>query len=133
MADQQLSSGPAAPDGARQALPPQHVVRRTRIGGFWLASGSFAVVLLLLLIFILENGRGVDVAYLGAHGHLPLGVALLLAAVLGAGMVAVPGAARVIQLRSTARKHRLADEAWPATGAPQPVANGDRQQPDADH
>jgi uncharacterized integral membrane protein len=79
------------------------------MGGVWLASGSFAVVLLLLLIFILENVGRVDVAFFGAHGHLPLGVALLLAAVLGVLMVVIPGSARIIQLRMTARRHRSAD------------------------
>jgi lipopolysaccharide assembly protein A len=110
VADQQLSPEQAA-GSAPQAppAPPHHVIKRTRVGGVWLASGSFAVVLLLLLIFILENGRGVDVAYFGAHGHLPLGVALLLAAVLGAGIVAIPAAARIVQLRRTARRHRLDD------------------------
>jgi uncharacterized integral membrane protein len=81
------------------------------MGGLWLASGAFAVVLLLLLIFILENGKSVDVAYFGAHGHLPLGVALLLAAVLGILMVVIPGTARIVQLRMTARRHRRADAA----------------------
>src|ERR1700735_4775608 len=66
----QQASGTAQP-----VQLPQHVVKRTRIGGLWLASGSFAVVLLLLLIFILENGRRVDVAYFGAPGHGRLGVA----------------------------------------------------------
>ena len=47
----------------------------------------FAVVLLLLLVFILENSQRVDISYFGAHGHLPLGVALLLAAVLAATRV----------------------------------------------
>jgi uncharacterized integral membrane protein len=47
--------------------------------------------LLLLLIFILENGKQVSVTYFGAHGHLPLGVALLLAAVLGVLLVVIPG------------------------------------------
>jgi lipopolysaccharide assembly protein A len=113
--DQQLSSDQAAPGSAPQAPPPppHHVIKRTRVGGVWLASGSFAVVLLLLLIFILENGRGVDVAYFGAHGHLPLGVALLLAAVLGAGIVAIPAAARIVQLRRTARRHRIEDANQP--------------------
>ena len=66
-------------------------------------------MLLFLLIFILQNSRGVDVSYLGAHGHLPLGVALLLAAVCGALLVILAAAARMGQLRSTARKHRRAD------------------------
>ena len=84
----------------------------------WLASGSFAVVLLLLLIFILENGHSVDVAYFGAHGHLPLGVALLLAAVLGILMVVIPGTARVVQLRLTARRHRRVDASHQAQAQP---------------
>jgi uncharacterized integral membrane protein len=100
-----------APDG-------QHVVRRTRMGGMWVAAALFAVVLLLLLIFILENGQQVDIAYFGAHGHLPLGVALLLAAVLGILLVIIPGAGRIIQLRRTARRHRKAH----ASTAPPPAA-----------
>ena len=80
---------------ARSTGPPsRHVVRRTRIGGIWVAFALFALVLLLLLIFIAENNRTVAVAYFGAHGHVPLGVALLLAAVLGVLLVAVPGTAR---------------------------------------
>src|SRR5467141_3621920 len=64
---------PASQVPARQA-PAQHVVRRTRIGGIWVAAALFAVVLLLLLIFILENSQSVSIGYFGAHKHLPLGV-----------------------------------------------------------
>jgi lipopolysaccharide assembly protein A len=70
-----------------------------------------AVVLLLLLIFILENGHRADVAIFGAHASLPLGVALLLAAVAGAVVVMIPAAGRIIQLRITARRHRRVDAA----------------------
>jgi uncharacterized integral membrane protein len=73
------------------------------------AVGFFAVVLLLLLIFILQNGTQVSVSYLGAHGHLPLGVALLLSAVCGVLLVVLAGAARISQLRTVARRHRRAD------------------------
>ena len=45
--------GTAAP--ANQALahpaPVHHVIRRTRIGGIWVAAALFAVVVLQLLIF----------------------------------------------------------------------------------
>lgn len=88
---------------------PQHKIRRTRAGGVWVAMACFAVVLLLLLIFILQNGRTVGISYLGAHGHLPLGVALLLAAVFGVILVVLPGTARIIQLRIAARHHRRVD------------------------
>jgi uncharacterized integral membrane protein len=94
-------------------MPAQHVVRRTRIGGVWVSSALFAVVLLLLLIFILENGQRVDIGYFGAHGHLPLGVALLLAAVLGVLLVVIPGTGRIVQLRILARRHRRIDAARP--------------------
>jgi lipopolysaccharide assembly protein A len=94
-----------------QAAPqlPDHVIKHTRISGLWVAVTFFAVVLLLLLIFILQNGRTADIAYFGAHGHLPLGVALLLAAVCGALLMILAGAARMGQLRATARRHRRAD------------------------
>jgi lipopolysaccharide assembly protein A len=88
---------------------PQHKIRRTRISGLWVSVGFFAVVLLLLLIFILQNGTKVDISYMGAHGHLPLGVALLLSAVCGVLLVVLAGAARISQLRTVARRHRRAD------------------------
>jgi uncharacterized integral membrane protein len=91
------------------ARPVQHVVRRTRIGGWWVASALFALVLLLLLIFILENGQRADISFFGAHGHLPLGIALLLAAILGVLLVVIPGTGRIIQLRVLARRHRKID------------------------
>jgi len=62
------------------------------------------LVLLLLLIFILQNGARVTIQFFGADPTLPLGVALLLAAVLGALLVALVGVARVVQLRHTAKK-----------------------------
>lgn len=67
---------------------------------------AFAVVLLLLLIFILQNGQRSDVYFLGAHGHLPMGIALLLAAVFGVLLVALPTAVRILQLRLMAARHR---------------------------
>jgi uncharacterized integral membrane protein len=102
--DNGLTRAPAA-----QLPPPHHVVRRTRIGGIWMTSVMFAVVLVLLLIFILDNGQRVKISYFGAHGHLPLGVALLFAAVLGILLVVIPGTGRIIQLRIVARRHRRAD------------------------
>ena len=106
--DRRDPGGAAATGGPRQ-LPPQHVVTRTRIGTVWFGAASFAVILVLLLIFILENSRTVQISYLGAHGHLPLGVALLLAAILGILLVVIPGTARIIQLRILARRHRAID------------------------
>jgi uncharacterized integral membrane protein len=109
-------------DQAAGTEPDQHLARRTRVGGVWVASALFAVVLLLLLIFILENGQKVNIGYFGAHGHLPLGVALLLAAVLGVLLVVIPGAGRILQLRIVARRYRkLGTRRAPKTPAAVPA------------
>jgi lipopolysaccharide assembly protein A len=111
----------APPTAAPPPLPPQHRIKRTRTSGIWVAVGFFAVILLLLLIFILQNGTQVSVSYLGMHGHLPLGVALLLAAVCGVLLVVLAGAARISQLRATARRHRRVDAKRAAAAAKQPA------------
>ncbi len=127
------SAVPPQQTAPQQATPPsastlpQHKIKRTRISGLWVSVGFFAVVLLLLLIFILQNGTKVDISYMGAHGHLPLGVALLLAAVCGVLLVVLAGAARISQLRTVARRHRRADAkrvtaAQAANGPPAPFA-----------
>jgi uncharacterized integral membrane protein len=99
------ATSPQAAGPATAAPVRPHKVHRTRIGGTWVGFGVAAIVLLLLLIFILENGKSVDIGYFGAHGHLPLGIALLLAAVAGALLVLIPGTGRIIQLRRMARRH----------------------------
>jgi uncharacterized integral membrane protein len=91
------------------------------MGGWWVASALFALTLLLLLIFILENGQRADIGFFGAHGHLPLGIALLLAAILGVLLVVIPGTGRIIQLRMLARRHRQADANGIASSQPVPA------------
>jgi uncharacterized integral membrane protein len=81
------------PPAGRSAVP------RSRMGGLWVAAVVFAFVLLLLLLFVLQNGQRAEVSLFGARGHLPMGVALLLAAVCGILLVALPGMARIAQLR----------------------------------
>jgi uncharacterized integral membrane protein len=112
--------GPAPAEAGQPAPPPalrQHKIRRTRVGGVWAGLAIAAVVLVFLLIFILENGQSASIGYFGAHGHLPLGVALLLAAVGGALLVIIPGSGRMVQLRLAARRHRRLD-ARPAAQPP---------------
>jgi lipopolysaccharide assembly protein A len=111
----------AAPPAAAPPPLPQHRIKRTRTSGIWVAVGFFAVILLLLLIFILQNGADVSVSYLGMHGHLPLGVALLLAAVSGVLLVVLAGAARISQLRATARRHRRVDAKRAKAAAKEPA------------
>jgi uncharacterized integral membrane protein len=77
-----------------------------------------AFVLLLLLIFILQNGQRAEVSFFGAHGNLPMGVALLLAAIFGVLLVALPGTARIVQLRMLSRRRGSNVAARPSPAQP---------------
>lgn len=81
----------------------REAVQRTRTSGLFKSLVAGAVVLVLLLVFILENTRSVPISYFGATGRMPLGVALLLAAVAGALLVGIVGTARIVQLRRRVR------------------------------
>ncbi|MEU7526358.1 lipopolysaccharide assembly protein LapA domain-containing protein [Saccharothrix sp. NPDC042600] len=79
-------------------------IKSTRISGTWVAVLASIVVLIFLLIFILQNGTDATIHFLGIATTLPLGVALLFAAIGGAVMVALVGAARILQLRRQAKR-----------------------------
>ena len=78
----------------------------TRASGFWAAVVGGLLVLVVLIVFILENGQRASVSFLGAHGHLPEGVALLLAAVIGGLVVVIAAAVRILELRRRASRQR---------------------------
>ena len=83
--------------------------RRTRLSGAWTAIVIGLVALVIILVFILQNGQRVDVTFLVFHGQLPLAVALLFALILGAVIVFAFGAARILQLRMVAGRARRKD------------------------
>jgi putative membrane protein len=94
-------------------------VRPTRMSRAWSAMIFFAFVLIVLLIFILQNGQRVKVSFVGSHGHLPLAVAMLFAAIAGALLVAIPGIGRMIQLRRVVRRNAdISPPAQPVPAAP---------------
>jgi uncharacterized integral membrane protein len=98
-----------APADAEPILPP-HTIQATRTSMVWTMVGIGVVLLVAILVFILQNGQRVRVRFLMVDGTLPLGVGLLFAALLGALLVLVAGAARVLQLRVVARRHRRTDQ-----------------------
>jgi uncharacterized integral membrane protein len=97
---------PAAEPQGSPAARGAGEVPRTRTARAHNALIAGAVVLILLLVFIIENTESVKIAYFGAGFHLPLGVALLLAAIGGALLVGIVGAARIVQLRRRIRHPR---------------------------
>ncbi|SHL28055.1 Uncharacterized integral membrane protein [Pseudonocardia thermophila] len=117
------SSEPATDPNLRPARPPQEDpptvpvpptaparphVQRTRTGGLYLGLILSALVLLVLLVFILQNLAPVQIHFLGLVGELPVGVAMLLSAIAGLLLVAIPGGLRIWQLRRLATKAQRA-------------------------
>ena len=94
-----MSNTPPRPGGPLDPTKPEAGIRRTRLSGLWVGMVFSAVVLVLLLIFIMQNRASMEISFLTWTGALPAGVALLLSAVAGALAVALPGSARMLQLR----------------------------------
>jgi uncharacterized integral membrane protein len=102
-----VAEGPTVPtptEPTARAGWPEEPVARSRSGMLWTGLILSALVLLILLIFILQNSTPVQINFLGASGTLPIGVALLLAAIAGLLLVAIPGGLRILQLRRAARR-----------------------------
>lgn len=78
----------------------------SRASAAWVATGAALLLLVLLIVFMLQNSTRVDVQFLGWTGTIPLGIALLIATVGGGVVVAIAGVARVTQLRISARRAR---------------------------
>jgi uncharacterized integral membrane protein len=85
---------------------PPASARFTRASAAWVATGAALLLLILLIVFMLQNSTKVQVHFLGLTGTIPLGMALLIAAVGGGVVVAIAGTARVAQLRMGARRTR---------------------------
>ncbi|BBZ46873.1 hypothetical protein MPRM_41540 [Mycobacterium parmense] len=66
------------------------------------------LTLIVLLIFITQNTTSAAFTFLAWHWTLPLGVAILLAAVVGGLITVAAGTARIIQLRRAAKQHHAA-------------------------
>jgi uncharacterized integral membrane protein len=98
------TTAPASSETASAPVRPASAV--TRISAAWVATGVALVLLVLLIVFILQNSTKVEVRFLGTSGSIPLGMALLIAAVGGGVVVGIAGIARVTQLRLTARRRR---------------------------
>jgi uncharacterized integral membrane protein len=106
---QPSASGQQPPTPAPQ--PPQIPgvdrrgrVRRSRASYLWVGMIIAALVLILLLIFIAQNSQTVSIHFLGFDGHLSFAVAVLIAAVCGLLLVAIPGTIRIVELRKALRK-----------------------------
>ena len=107
--DPNLGEVPAVPDGsvkgATRPPPPENAVHFTRAAALWSALIVGFLILIVLLIFIAQNTGSGTFHFLGWSWSLPLGVALLGAAVLGGLVTTLAGVVRIVQLRRAAKKN----------------------------
>ncbi len=71
---------------------------RTRISAAWFGVVATALVLVLLLIFILQNMRSVKITFFTLSGTIPVGVALLFAVIGGLLLAGLVASLRILQL-----------------------------------
>lgn len=64
------------------------------------------ILLVVLLVFILQNLQRVKVSFFTVHWRAPLAVDLLFATVLGGLVVFASGSVHIIQLRRVVRHHQ---------------------------
>jgi len=107
------ANGSAPPPRPAPAAPRRRL--KTRISGMRTALIAGTAVLIVVLIFIIQNAHAVNISFLGAHLRLSLAVALLLAVIAGALIMAAAGTARITQLRMIMRRDRRRQPPAPAT------------------
>lgn len=73
-------------------------------GATWFALILGTIILILLLIFILQNNDPADFMFLGLEFSLPLGIAMLFAAIAGVLITALLGSVRLFKVSRRVRK-----------------------------
>jgi uncharacterized integral membrane protein len=97
---------PADSDGApSRPEAPSPLLPVTRTGVVWWALGFSLLLLILVLVFVLQNLTNARTSFFGLTWTIPLGLDLLLAALLGGVIAFLLGAARMLQIRRVARRY----------------------------
>jgi uncharacterized integral membrane protein len=99
---------PVAPPPPAIPISVEPAVKFTRAGALWTALFVGFLVLIVLLIFVAQNIDSVPLHLFGWSWSVPLGIAILLAAVGGGLLTVAVGTARILQLRRVAKKHHTA-------------------------
>ncbi|WP_075871387.1 lipopolysaccharide assembly LapA domain-containing protein [Kocuria sp. CNJ-770] len=120
-----MARTPESPDAPRPGLPPEdrrsadpspapppvrtdpaldEHQKRGVSGAMWTALLLGLLILVLLLVFILQNNVPTDFRFLGWEFVLPLGIAMLFAAVAGALVMGLVGSVRLFRLSHRVRR-----------------------------
>jgi uncharacterized integral membrane protein len=113
--DRGTSTTAPAPEAASGSAPEKEAtpagstagrrkVRSSLAGSTWVALIIGALILVLLLVFILQNMDTVTLHMFAWQWNFPIGVGMLIAAVGGALVMASVGVVRIVQLRRQVAK-----------------------------
>jgi len=100
-ADARFASGGIRCEGTGSPHSHQRCVGRT---------DTAAVFLILLVVFIAQNTAKASIHFLGFNGHLPLGLTILISAIIGLLIAAVLGSIRIMQLRRALKRNTPPDQ-----------------------
>lgn len=99
-------SADPAPTADRATPDRRTTAGRSRLGSMWVSLIGMSVVLVILLIFVLQNPTPTEISFLWLDGQLPVGVAVLFASIAGILLVAIPATGRIWQLRRGIRRNQ---------------------------
>ncbi|MGK8523397.1 LapA family protein [Nocardia asteroides] len=102
--DPDLSHGGRTPRPSAPATSATAKSLSSRTGYAWTGLVTGVLILVLLLIFIVQNLEQVQVQFFFWTFSLPLGVTVLLSMIGGALVMASVGGVRILQLRRAAKK-----------------------------
>ena len=90
---------PAKPTYPAMEAKQPSGVQGSFAGGTWIALIAGALLLIVLLVFIMQNQDQVDLVLFAWNFRFPAGIGFLLAAISGALIMALVGGVRMFQLR----------------------------------
>lgn len=99
-------SEPPAPTRSKGDDPTaaHSTVKSSLAGGTWVALIVGTILLILLLVFILQNQEPVNLQLFAFKWSVPAGVSMLIAAITGALIMAIVGGVRIAQLRRQVKR-----------------------------
>lgn len=105
------TTGAGADSGALETTPAteEKTQGKGKVSGSFAASTWVALIigfllLILLIVFIMQNQQSVPVNFLGWSGDFPAGIAFLLFAIAGALIMACVGGWRMFELRRQVKR-----------------------------
>lgn len=95
---------PAVTDTRSQAEKNSDGIKHTRAAALYTGLVVGALIVILLMVFILQNLDSVPIYLFTWEFNLPVGIAVLLAAVGGALVMAAAGGVRILQVRRAIKR-----------------------------